>query len=134
MPHALVPGALAERIGELVGDWLRQASFGSLLGHSAGSDCAQECSEIAGNRLEFAKNHRRGAPLTGRRGIEAMIDVIVNKPLLRLADCLLDGIQLLRQLNAAPTFIEHRDYSPKMALRPLKAFHNIRVRFVHMGF
>jgi hypothetical protein len=63
-----------------------------------------------------------------------MVDMIVNKPPLRLADGLLDGIQLLRQLSAAPTFIEHLDYSAKMTLRPLKAFDNIRVRFVHIGF
>jgi hypothetical protein len=142
MPHAFAPGALVERIGELVEDGLRrpfrrkqdvpgrwpkvgQASFGSLLGH---------CSEIARNRLKFAKNHPRGAPLNVRRGIEAIIDVIVNKPPLRLADGLLDGIQLLRQRNAAPTFIEHRDYSAKMTLRPLKTFDIIRVSFGHMSF
>jgi hypothetical protein len=108
--------------------------FGSPLGPSQGRTAFQKCSEIAGNRLEFAKNHRRRAPLIVRSGIEAMVDVIVNKPPLRLADGLLDGIQLLRQLEATPTFVEHRDYSTKMTLRPLKAFDNIRVRLMHMGF
>jgi hypothetical protein len=35
-----------------------------------------------------------------------MIDVIVNEPPLCLADRLLDGLQLLRKLEAAAAFIE----------------------------
>ena len=76
---------------------------------------------------------RGGAPPISR-DIKTMIDVIMNEPSLCLRDSLLDRIQLLRQIEAAATFIEHRDDTANMPLRPLEAFDDIRMSLMGMHF
>ena len=65
--------------------------------------------------------------------IEAVIDVIMDQPAPRLADRFLDRIKLLRQIKAAAPFLKHGDDPAHMAVRPLEAFDDIRMRRVNMG-
>ena len=54
-----------------------------------------------------------------------MIDMVVDEPPLRFADCLLDCMQLLGELKTAATFIEHRYDPSHMALGTLEAFDDV---------
>jgi hypothetical protein len=47
-----------------------------------------------------------------------MIDVVVDERSLCFADGLLDGMQLLRKIEARPPLIKHRNHPAKMTLGP----------------
>jgi hypothetical protein len=56
-----------------------------------------------------------------------MIDMVVDEPPLRFADCLLDCVQLLGELDATATFIEHRYDPSHMPLGALEALDDVRM-------
>ena len=66
-------------------------------------------------------------------GIEAMIDMVMDQLPLRLGDSLLDGIKLLSELNAGPSFAEHGDDPLDVALGPLEPFHDSRMAEMSIG-
>jgi hypothetical protein len=61
-----------------------------------------------------------------------MIDVIVDEPPLCLTDRLLDGVQLLRKLEAGAAFIEHRDDAAHVPLGPFETFDNVGMGLVNV--
>ena len=63
-----------------------------------------------------------------------MIDVIVNQRLLSLTEGLLDGMELLRQIDTGPAVREHLDHLVKVTFGPLEALDDAGMRFVNMIF
>ncbi len=61
-----------------------------------------------------------------------MVDVIVDQRFLRFADCLLHGVELLRQIETGPALAEHLDHSVKMPFGALQPFDDVGVAFVDM--
>jgi hypothetical protein len=87
-------------------------------------------SQVFGNGLELIDDGHRGFPGSVRRGIEAVVDVIMDQRALRLADGFFDGMKLLGEIKAAPSFIEHLDDSAEMTFGPLQPLDDFRVGFV----
>jgi hypothetical protein len=56
-----------------------------------------------------------------------MIDVVVDQPPLGFDDRLLDRMQLLSELDATTTLIEHLDDSPHVSFGALEALDDFRV-------
>ena len=63
-----------------------------------------------------------------------MVDVIVNQRLLSLTEGLLDGMELLRQIDTGPAVREHLDHLVKVTFGPLEALDDAGMRFVNMIF
>ena len=61
-----------------------------------------------------------------------MIDVIVDQRLLRLADGLLDGMELLRQVEAGAAVREHLDHLVKVTFGALQTLKDSGVSYVNM--
>jgi hypothetical protein len=59
----------------------------------------------------------RVLPCPLARGVEAMIDVVVDQRLLGLANRLLDGVKLLGDIETGPSFLDHADDAAEMSLR-----------------
>jgi hypothetical protein len=59
-----------------------------------------------------------------------MVDVVVDQSLLGLSDCLLDGVDLLRDVEARAPILDHGDYGAEVTLGPLEALHDVRVGLV----
>ena len=72
----------------------------------------------------------RAACAVAGRLIEAVVDVIVHQRLLGAGDGTLDGLQLLRDLEASTLFLEHADDAAQVALRPFQALDDFRMRSV----
>lgn len=91
-------------------------------------------SQIFGNSLELVDDGHRGFTGPVRRGVEAVIDVIMDQRPLRLADRLLDRMKLLSQVETGPAFSEHRDHLVQMTFGALQTADDPIVRFVNMIF
>jgi hypothetical protein len=63
-----------------------------------------------------------------------VINMILDKLLLRLRDCPLNGIELLREINAGSIIRKHPYHPVQMPLRSLEALDDARMRFVDGGF
>jgi hypothetical protein len=50
--------------------------------------------------------------------IKTMFDVIVDQFALGIANRTLDGMELLRQINARTSFLEHGEHRDEMTLSP----------------
>ena len=74
---------------------------------------------------------RSGAVAVGSN-IQTVIDMVVDEPPLRFVDRLLDGMQLLSKLEAAPTFSEHRYDASHVALSTLEALDDVWMRLMDM--
>jgi hypothetical protein len=61
-----------------------------------------------------------------------VVDMVVNQPPLRFVDRLLDGMQLLSKLEAAPAFSEHRYDASHVALSTLEALDDVWMRLMDM--
>ena len=59
-----------------------------------------------------------------------MVDVVVNQRSLGVCDCLLDGVQLLRQFEALSLGLDHGDDAAQMAFDSFQAADDIRVSVV----
>jgi hypothetical protein len=73
----------------------------------------------------------RLAPPIGR-GIEAMIDVVVDQGFLGLANGLLDGVELLGDIETGSSLLDHRNDAPQVSFRPLQPLHDIRVALMNV--
>jgi hypothetical protein len=62
----------------------------------------------------------------------AMIDVIVNEAPPRLTDCLLDRIELLRQIKTASPLVEHGNDATYMSFRAFEPLDDIGMGCVHV--
>lgn len=90
-------------------------------------------SQVSRDRLELGEHaFRRVCLPTVGGGVKAMVDVIVNQRLLRLADGLLDGMELLRQVEAGAAVQEHLDHLVKVTFCALQTLEDSRVSYVHM--
>jgi len=61
-----------------------------------------------------------------------MVDVIMNQSLFRLADRLLNGLELLRQIEAWAAVREHFNHLVKVPFGALQTLDDTRVSFVDM--
>ena len=70
--------------------------------------------------------------LTGglRRAVEAMGDMIMNQRLLRIVDGVLDGLELLGQLEAWPPLLDHGDHHVQVTAGALEALDDFGMRSV----
>jgi hypothetical protein len=59
-----------------------------------------------------------------------VIDVVVHQRLLGAGDGTFDGLQLLRDIEAATVFLEHADDAVQVALGPFQALDDLRMRGV----
>ena len=48
-----------------------------------------------------------------------MFDMVMDEFALGVCDCVLDGMKLLREVNARSSGFHHRDYRREMAVRSL---------------
>ena len=53
-----------------------------------------------------------------------MLDVIVDQLALGIGDCVLDGMQLLRKVEAGSAILDHGDDSGEMTMGTLEAAEN----------
>src|SRR5262249_13188609 len=67
------------------------------------------------------------------RGLQAMVDVIVDQDCLGIGDCLLDGVQLLRQLEARPSRLHHADNRVQMPFGALQPPDDVGMRLMQLG-
>ena len=92
-------------------------------------------SQVSRDRLELGEHALgRFCPPTVGGGVEAVIDVIVDQRLLRLADRLLDGMKLLRQVETGAAVREHLDHLVKVTFGALQALDDSGMSFVNMIF
>ena len=83
--------------------------------------------------LEFADDRtRRSAPPVGCL-IEAVIEVIVDQRLFRLANRLFDRVELLRQIDARPTLIDHGNDASQVTLGALQPLDDLRLALMNEG-
>src|SRR5438105_7863709 len=75
--------------------------------------------EVFRNRLEFAHDCTCRLASAIGRGIEALIDVIVDQCFLGLANGLLNSVKLLGNIETRPSFLDHRNNQTQVSLRPL---------------
>ena len=61
-----------------------------------------------------------------------MVDVIVDQRLLRLADGLLDGMELLREVETGAAVREHLDHLVKVTFGALQTLEDCRMSYVNM--
>src|SRR3954451_12167119 len=89
--------------------------------------------KISRDRLELGEHTpgRLVRPAVGGGG-QAVVDVIVDQGLLRLADRLLDGVQLLRQVETWSTFGEHRDDLLEVPVGAFQPLDDLRVACVNV--
>src|SRR4029079_16827923 len=78
-------------------------------------------SEKLRETTELVQGRARTSASRACRGFEAVIDVIVDQHRLGVRDCFLDGMELLRQLDARPFCHDHGYDRAQMAFGPLKA-------------
>src|SRR5258708_39377189 len=79
-----------------------------------------EGSEIFCDRLELVDRHARLARQRPETLLEAMVDMIVDQRLLGVGDRLLDGVELLDEIEAAALGLDHRDDLAQMPFGPLQ--------------
>ena len=63
-----------------------------------------------------------------------MIDVIMDQRLLRLTEGLLDGMELLRQVETGAALRKHLDHLVKVTFGPLEPLDDSGMCFVNMFF
>ena len=63
-----------------------------------------------------------------------MVDVIVDQSLLRIKDRTFDSLQLLRNLQTWPAFLDHIDDCPQMAVGTLQPSNYLGMAMVHHHF
>lgn len=85
-------------------------------------------SEVLREFFEFA--HSLSRVLTGA-GVQAMLDMIVNQLLLGLRQGCLDGMKLLRQIEARLAALNHGDDFAKMTFRAFETENDAGVRAMH---
>ncbi len=86
--------------------------------------------KVFGDGLELAYDRAcRTAPAVCRC-VEAVIDVIVNQRFFCLPDGLLNGVQLLSQVEARPSLLDHGNDAPQVALRASQTLYDLRVALV----
>src|SRR5262249_24123737 len=85
---------------------------------------AREGLKVFRYRLEFADDRTRRSPSV-RSGVETVIEVIVNQRLFCLVHGLLDRMELLGQIEARPTLLDHRDDATQVALGSPQALDDV---------
>jgi len=65
--------------------------------------------------------------------VKAVIEMIVDQGLLGLGDGLLDGMQLLGDIEAGAASFNHLDNRAQMPVRALQPLDDIGMRVVHVG-
>ena len=83
--------------------------------------------------LEFAYDRARRTAPAVCSCIEAVIDVIMNQRLFGLPDGLLNGMELLSQVEARSALLNHRDDAPEMPLRASQPLHDLGVAVVKVS-
>src|SRR5215211_6568441 len=84
-------------------------------------------SEILRDRFEFADRRARGDALTVAGHCQAVVDMIVDQRLFRLADRFLDGVKLLCEIKAGAPLFDHRDHPPQMTFGAPEPLDDIRM-------
>ena len=89
-------------------------------------------SKIPGDCLEFID-----APLLlwlqrPNGVVQAMLNVVLHQYALGLLNGLFHGVKLLCQFQSGFSLINHANHAFKMAVSPLQAFDNIRVRLMRV--
>src|SRR5260221_4679685 len=87
-------------------------------------------SKILADRLELLDRRPRLARQRPDALLETMVDVIVDQRLLGIGDRLLDGVELLREIEAAALRLDHRDDLAQMALGAFQPIADGRVGLV----
>jgi hypothetical protein len=67
-------------------------------------------SEVTGDRFEF------GAVTLGAIDLKAMVDVVMDQHAFGIGDGLLNGLKLLRHVNAGFACLYHRDHRTQMPI------------------
>jgi hypothetical protein len=63
-----------------------------------------------------------------------MVDMIVYQSLLRIKDGTFNSLQLLRNLQTWPTFLDHINDCPQMTVSPLEPSNDLGMTLVHYFF
>jgi len=92
-----------------------------------------DVSKVFRDRLEFADHVSRSPTASVGGNVEAVINVIVDQGFLCLTDGLLDGLQLLRQVQARPLLLDHRNDMTKMPLGTAEPPNDLRVGLVNVA-
>ena len=88
--------------------------------------------EVFRYRLEFADDRTRRSPSVGS-SVETVIEVIVNQRLFCLVHRLLDCMELLGQIEARPTVLDHGDDATQVALGSPQALDDLRMALMNEG-
>jgi hypothetical protein len=113
---------------------IRRYSLWPLLLRAATGRAAPTRLEIAGDGLELRRDRTRRLALPVRRGVEAMVDMVMDQLPLGLPYGLFDGVKLLGEFKACPAFGEHHDDLPDMPFGALEPLDDFRMACVNLGF
>src|SRR6266540_6443251 len=87
-------------------------------------------SQVFGDGLELIDGRTRFPAGWPHRSVQAVVKMVVNERLLRLADGAFDGMQLLRQIDAGAAFLDHGNDLLQVASGAAQALEDVRVRLV----
>jgi hypothetical protein len=108
------------RIGP-VGEW---GKHGGGLSYVSGAPC-QGGSEVLGDLLELLDHRLSFASGRFHRLLQAMVDVVADERLLRLAHGALDGVKLLGEVEAGASGLDHLDDPAQVVVGALQALDDL---------
>ena len=109
----------------------RSGSTTRLAAHPTYASIKPGSLKVFGDGLEFVYDRACRTAAAVCRCVEAVIDVIVNQRLFCLPDGLLDGVELLSQVEARSPLLDHGNDAPQMPLRPSQPLRDLRVALVN---
>jgi len=83
--------------------------------------------KVLRDSLELVDGHSARLAPAIDRGVEAMVDMVVDQHLLGLADGLFDGVELLGEIETVPALLEHGEDAPKVSFSSFQALDDIRM-------
>jgi hypothetical protein len=72
--------------------------------------------------------------VTAHRMLQAVVNVVLNQRFLGLLDSFFDCLQLLGDINARTTVLQHGDHAAQVTVRSLESVDQRRVAGVNVGF
>jgi hypothetical protein len=89
--------------------------------------------QIFADGLELLYRPASFARIGAHSMIQAVVDVVMHQSFLGLRDSFLDCMELLSDLKARSTLLNHGDHGSKMALNPFETLHNFGMAVMYLG-
>lgn len=93
-------------------------------------DIRHGISQVLAQRFELSQRRARGLGVAANPVRQTMVDVIMDEFALGIADSMLDGMQLLSELDARSLLLQHGNDGAQMPLGTLQTFNDVGVTMV----